>query len=341
MPRTYKCRQCKEVHEPPTGKQCNRGRAEIDVPGDNTQQQILRTLADLQRQMTEMRDDIANGASAEVVEDSPDDISVAGEEPVAGACAPAVRSGGESATPDSLRQNIQLMAQAANRIAQLGIDDQDDEELVQITRARKQGKKSGSLMVPTDVVKNTIDWPHMHVRRMANGVRKTVTFKELKVEEFVAGYLTMLASPQCTMDKEVMIDILRMVMTDAVDFSWGNARGFYEILGHAVEEGTLNWVDTHTVREYRMHYSRAVFPEVKEQKEQKEGARPQPKQAPSGMKCCAAFQTQQCEQSRDHIPFTHACAYCFRTCSLMCRHPEKDCIRKSADESKNGKKREA
>ena len=48
----------------------------------------------------------------------------------------------------------------------------------------------------------------------------------------------------------------------------------------------------------------------------------------------------QCENNRDHQPYTHACAYFNKSKSLMCRHPEEYCYRKSNDAAKNVKPRE-
>ena len=339
MPRTYKCRKCGIVHPPPTGKHCRQGEVESEEETGDVQQHILVTLAALQKQVQEMdvrmREDrqTANttvAAEAEISseeEGEPDDQQEGAR-------------GGElvAATPDSLRKNIQLMAKAAGRIAQMGDDDRDEEDNGILPNAKSRGMKSGSVMVASDAIRRTIDWPHMHVCRRVNGRRKNMMFNELKPEEFVYGFLIMLKKTRNRMDREVMMPLLEMVMQDAVDYSWSNARDFYETLGLEVEKGQLEWTDTDTIRDYRMNYSRAVFPE---KKETKETGKTQPRQATSGMKCCAAFQKHACDLNRDHHPYTHACAYCFKAAGLMCRHPEEDCFRKTSDESKNVKKREA
>ena len=245
----------------------------------------------------------------------------------------------DTATPDSLRRNLQLMAQAAGRLAQLGDDDREDEENGTLSLTKTRGKKSGSVMVATEIVRRVIDWPHLHVCRRVNGHSKNLTFKELKPEEFVCGFLVMLKNTRNRMNRDVMLEILEMVMQDTVDYSWNNGREFYEKLGLEVEKGALEWNDDERIRSYRANYSRVIFPEKKEARENT--GKPQQRQAPSGMKCCASFQKHTCDLNRDHHPFTHACTYCFKTTELMCRHPEDDCIRKTSNESKNGQKREA
>ena len=155
----------------------------------------------------------------------------------------------------------------------------------------------------------------MHVRRVVNGKRQNLTYSELRMEEFVFSFIAMLKSPRNKKDTNTMIDLLQILMQDAMDYSWGSALGFYESIGLEVEHGMLKWNNNARITDLPMTYSRAVFPEkkeAKETKEVKEGARPTPKQAPPGMRCCAAFQRRSCEQPRDHQPFTHACSYCLQ-----------------------------
>ena len=86
-------------------------------------------------------------------------------------------------------------------------------------------------MTATDKVVRTIDWPHMHVRRMVAGKRKGIHFNELKVEEFVLCFLTMIQMPGNDMNVRGMLRILQDIMQDAMEFSWANARSFYEQVG--------------------------------------------------------------------------------------------------------------
>ena len=129
------------------------------------------------------------------------------------------------------------MQLAAQRIAQLGIDDDDPDERYTITKTKSNGKKSGSLRVAADVVQEAIDWPHLYITRVMDGARVGVPYKELRIQEFVYGFLEMLDNPKGKWDKEVMLNILKMLMQDAMDFPWGNARAFYELLGVDVENG--------------------------------------------------------------------------------------------------------
>ena len=82
-------------------------------------------------------------------------------------------------------------------------------------------------------------------------------------------------------------------MQDMIDFSWENARGFYELVGLDVEQAAMKWTDEEVVKEMHMTYSRTVFPPRRENKEAASEARPALKPAPAGMRCCAPFQRKE------------------------------------------------
>ena len=241
------------------------------------------------------------------------------------------------ATPASLRRNNEIMARAARRLARIRAIDEEYENDLEDNRSRLGGKKSGSLLVANEAVVERIDWPHLYVTRQAGGSRKGVAYADLRLEEFVFGFISMLESPQCKWDYRTMTRILRMLMQDTMDFSWSNALALYKMIGVDVENGVMDWSDKAMIQEMRFTHSRTVFPD---KMENKEASKPTPKAAPSDMRVCTPFQTQACPQERDHPPFTHACAYCHRTCASVCRHSEAVCIRRVSDAAKNGRKRE-
>ena len=175
--------------------------------------------------------------------------------------------------------------------------------------------------------------------RQENGGRqsKGIAYVDLKVEEFVAGFLGMIESPKCKWDYRRMTAILHMIMQDTIIFSWASALGFYEHLGIAVEKGELLWKDREAIRDQRLNYPRSSGPD---KKEGKEGIANNNKPKPQLSRCCAPFQTKNCQQNRDHPPFMHACAYRFKTVTGVYRHAEADCARKTTDETKNGQRRE-
>ena len=195
MPRDYKCRKCGIVHAPPTGKHCRNLAVEEATTNDEGTGQILAALGALKTQMDDYGEqmldvgqrlrtieDIANNVSESASQNTETNDSTQGAE----AATPQEQSPTEEQiTPSLLRENSRIMTQAANRLASLKLDDFDDDELQGIAQARNKGRKSGSLMLASDTVERRIDWPHLYVRRMVDGRRRSVPYTDLRVEEFV------------------------------------------------------------------------------------------------------------------------------------------------------------
>ena len=333
MPRTYKCKTCGLAHQPPTGKHCpNRD----DIATEQTEIQganVLPVLLRLEKRMDDMDNrwrEWQKDKSSDNVQHTPDggDYEWELNENTSS------DAGSEPASPETIRKDKKLMRQAARRLGCLRLREWDEAELDGLSAAQKAGKKSGSTLTATDKVVKVVDWPHLYVRRMTGGKRKGVAYNDLKVEEFVYGYLQMIAAPKNDMDYEGMMRMLLNLMQDAMEFSWVNARAFYEMIGQDVEHGVLKWSDERIIHEKRMTYARTVFPVRKEAGAQQ---KPPLTQALPGTKCCIPYQRHSCEQDRDHHPYVHACAYCLKTKTAICRHAEDDCYRKSSDASKNVK----
>ena len=271
MPRIYKCRKCGKQHGPPTGKHCRARDSSEEEERSSTLDDIMPALEALKKQMEDMpavrelskqmaemntrMERVENGQNDRQSEqdseerdgDDGDGFEQADDE--AGQEAAA-----SYATPESLRKDVKAMQRAAARIALYQQDDSDDEELGLLRKARLNGKKSGSVMTATDNIRERIDWPQMHVKRTVNGKRVGVNYEDLKVEEFVLGFVAMLRSPRCKMDRDVMLEILEMLMQDTVDFAWENARAFYKMLGVDVETGVRQWTDEEQISKMRLQY---------------------------------------------------------------------------------------
>ena len=296
---------------------------------------MLPMLMDITKKMEQMQEEMRTMRSERATEQA-EQADTTAASPERGLEEDSEDSDSEAASPETLRRDRRLMRQAAKRINRLRFD-QDDDENIESDTPRSTGKKSGSVMTATDKVRKAVDWPHMYVHRMAAGTRKGVTFAELRVEEFVFGFLKMLVAPKNKFDMPHMVEMLTYIMQDTMEFSWQSARRFYEQVGRNIEMGMLEWTDEPAIERLRMQYARTVFPAVKETKDYNKTPLVQ---APPNTKCCVPYQQRSCEQERDHHPFVHACAYCHRTKTVICRHPESDCYRKMNDNSKNGKQRE-
>ena len=332
------------VHPPPTGKHCQN---DIRDEPEDTQNQdnVMAVLLDIKQQMGDFRDQmgemnnrmkaVEDGGQSEQREERNSEVGSDSEE--AGSVQADTHD--DEASPVSLRKDLRLMRQAAEKLARLRMDDSDDNDMEDLPKTRDNGKKSGATMTAVQSVRTRIDWPHFYVQRMGAGKTKGVICSELKVEEFVFGFLAMLRAAKGKWEKEEMLDLLQNMMQDTMEFSWANALTFYEKLGIDIEKKLTSWASLERIRELRMTYARTVFPQKREVKEGYKGGSLQA--APNNMKCCMAYQKHSCEMDRDHHPFTHACVYCFKARSAICRHPEEDCMRKGSDASKNGKPRES
>ena len=241
------CRKCGVPHMPPTGKKCQH-RVELleqlepeemedmqeqaEQPEPVQADAILPLLMEISRRLTNVE---ANQAA---VAESVVEVAATNEplQAVGGIDDRAVIA------PSVLRSDADIMRRAAARIARMQLDDSEEEGELTISTARRKGKKSGSAMLAADVVKQQIDWPHLYVTRMTGGTRVPVPYKQLRIQEFVFGFLKMLKKPQAAWDKELMLDILCMLMQDAMDFDWANVRAFYEMLG--LDENDTLFIDT-------------------------------------------------------------------------------------------------
>ena len=348
MGRQYKCKYCGVTHDPPTGKHCpERLRHEAEeeqapVEPQPSMAEMQQKMEAMERWMQQMKDSAMVNASP--VSTPSSNASVASTPHVAASPQTEGAVGGrryddDQASPETLRRDRALMREASRTLARLRLDDYDDGEEQGPLGTRMSGKKSGAVMTAADRVVKHIDWPHFYVHRGAGANRQAIKFRELRIDEFVFGFMCMIEAPHCTLDYRRMTSIMRNMMQDSVEFSWETSRNFYEVVGNEIEKGVMRWTDEEAIREKRMTYARTIFPMVKAP-EVRDNQRPPLQTAPAGMKCCAPFQKHECESTRDHQSFTHACAYCFKAKNALCRHPEADCFRKNSDASKNGRPRE-
>ena len=340
------CKTCGRVHAAPTGKKCPYREQDLaQANAEPATEQNDDSQTNLMLQIKAQLDNIASEVQILKEKDELRESSASEQGAVGGQCEQDNIGRGQEATteneyltPGSIRSDVRAMQRAAERIAQFRLEDSDEEDNGLFSLSRRNGKKSGAVMLASDIVKKRIDWPHMYVNRLTSGNRAPVPFKELRMEEFVYGFLTMLKAPKCPWDKEVMLEILRMMMEDSMDYAWESARSFFELFSIDVEQGTKSWANDKQIMDMRMLHSRTIFPDKKEVKEGKKATND--KTAPPNTRYCALYQIKNCGNGRDHPPFVHACAYCGRITGTLYRHPESDCFRKAADQAKNGQPRE-
>ena len=66
----------------------------------------------------------------------------------------------------------------------------------------------------------------------------------------------MLDNPKCMFYKGIMLGILKNTMQDTMNYPWGNARAFYELVGFDGEKSVITWYNSDQVRDMRLQYAR-------------------------------------------------------------------------------------
>ena len=90
--------------------------------------------------------------------------------------------------------------------------------------------------------KCTIDWPH----EFCPGAQ-TLDFEKLELADFAAGFLSMI-KPYETARKEVMLQLLELLMLKASSYTWKSVRGFYAHIAKQIELCRLEFNDATQIR---------------------------------------------------------------------------------------------
>jgi hypothetical protein len=212
-------------------------------------------------------------------------------------------------------------------------DDSDDDgrEMIYDTKGTK-GKKSGRAKTAKDVAKKAIDWPQYYVYRGA--ARNTPAFDELKLDEFTAGFLSVLQASKDPQEvKNIQLLHLQKLMTDTQTYPWEVVRNFHGILLQQMEQRRLTWSDSAKIQELRAVYLVQAVTEKKSERQEK-GGQTSGNNATKSLRYCYGFQNGSC--SIAYTPHDtdksgkvhHICAYCYRYEHAVYYHAENMCRRK-------------
>ena len=168
--------------------------------------------------------------------------------------------------------------------------------------------KSGkSAQIATRVVRGQF-WPHS---KLSLGyVSKNVTYDELTLEEFVAGYSAILLLPQ-----------MGALMYLASVYEWPSVRSFHAAVLLEIERGQLNWGHSFLHLE-----NRTLASSHKKTKDQK---CPAPSTS-TAVFFCREYQKGSCSHSKDHHAMLkgekkwlcHICAACWVKDKVKRMHSE-------------------
>ena len=227
-----------------------------------------------------------------------------------------------SHVPDlqSIRQDAVLQAQVAKRLKEL-------------TDSEKSGTKLKSLRGgPVEVmVANRVKWPHEYV---LSGVSKErVTYDQLSVTQWVAGFGRIMKEEKNHEIKEHMLDYLVALFDDANDFSWDAAKASHAVLLCRMEQGEIkSYSEVEKIdRVRRANAQRHQFTSFSGQS--KKFGQKNSKSTP-----CQYYNQGTCHQSKTHetrgVVYRHICSACFSNGKSF-PHPENECKNKAKKQSKN------
>ena len=188
----------------------------------------------------------------------------------------------------------------------------DDSSSTERSSRKKRGKrnlKSGkTAKIATRVVRRQL-WPHSELSM--GYVSKNVSYDELTLEEFVAGYSAILLLPQVSShERKHRTEHLGALMYLASIYEWPAVRSFHAAVLSEIERGRLNWEDSFLHLENRM--LAGLHKKIKDQK------RPAPSSS-NAVLFCRDYQKGSCSHSKDHYAMhkgekkwlCHICAACW------------------------------
>jgi len=190
---------------------------------------------------------------------------------------------------------------------------------------RRKGKhskaklKSGKTAKITSRVVNPQVWPHSELS--LSYVTKNVRYDELTMEEFVAGYSSILSRPRISpVEKEARITHLTRLMYLAIQYEWGAVRDFHAAVLLEIERGFLVWGDSLARVEQHALIGRWKPPPASRKIQITSTA----------TLFCRDFNHGRCQQEKDHYGMIkgvrkwlqHICAKCLTANKAVVRHAE-------------------
>ena len=115
------------------------------------------------------------------------------------------------------------------------------------TDPRVKSQRGGSVDI---FVKEKIKWPHEYV--LAGTTKDRVTYNQLNITQFMAGFCRIMREESCHITKDHMLDYLISLLDDSNDFSWQAAKASHAVLLCRMEQGELtSWSQTEKIDRIR------------------------------------------------------------------------------------------
>ena len=228
-----------------------------------------------------------------------------------------------------LRKIPGLNASADAQLQKLGLSDSssdsdesaDDGEGNHNRRERsKRGKKprSGKTAKLTSKVLHPQIWPHSELSFLY--VSKEVTYDNLTLAEFAAGYASILRLPKLSaLERTARIEHFATLMYLATQFPWPLVRSLHAAALFEIECGRLRWGDSFSHLEARLLHGPS------NQSRSSTATTPKP-----AVQFCKAYQSGKWSFTKDHFGLIknerkwvqHICAKCWLTKQDVQRHRE-------------------
>ena len=106
-------------------------------------------------------------------------------------------------------------------------------------------------------MKRQVPWPQNFV--LGGNNKSRISYDALNLCQWVLGFATIAREEKNLDVKNAMLEYLSAIMEDANDFSWQSAKASHAVLLCRMEEGKVEWHETHKLdRIRRAHAQRGV-----------------------------------------------------------------------------------
>ena len=324
-PRKYKCNQCDKTHKKPINEQCPsllHNDSMESVNGDQQQNsdvssQILAELQKLNGRIATVEEKVQN--NAQKLSNVVPQVYNAPVTQHQVADASNVRSRHSSVAGSSVQSQDVVVPSLQSLQTSQRIQAEVDERLRHLAHlSTDQGKLKSQRGGSDNIyVKKQIPWPQNHI--LGGQAKARVSYDGLSWCQWMAGFATIAREESDLDTKTAMLEYLADLMEDAHDFSWASAKGSHAVLLCKMEEGKIQWTDTHKIDRIRRAHAQR-FTQPNSQSSQK-------KSDNKGMPC-KFFQKGSCQHKTDHESgsnfYKHICSICASQ-GKEYRHAAKDC----------------
>ena len=164
--------------------------------------------------------------------------------------------------------------------------------------------------------KQKVKWPQDYV--FVGPERKKPSYEALDECQWVLGFLRDRQAQKDQNCRENMIEYLKKIMQDAIDFGWIAAKGAHFVLMNRLTDGSETWRDVDSIHKLRQRYIQTAVrkPNVSQGKKLRDAI-------------CFRYNRGVCPRVREHeyqnMNLKHACSWCHKKYGTFENHVRKEC----------------